>query len=122
MRCNLIQVLHLQVVRALPPETNLALLTFGAALSVWQLNPALRGEAAALPAADMFPGHSELSEEALKRLLGSLPRYAAPLSAGRAAAEAAIRSLGWVDAVPNNVSNHKPRQSGSSILQMRCWG
>lgn len=27
--------------RALPPETRLVLLTFGAALSVWYLNPAL---------------------------------------------------------------------------------
>lgn len=34
------------MVRALPPETRLVLLTFGAALSVWHLNPALAsGEA-----------------------------------------------------------------------------
>jgi hypothetical protein len=29
------------VVRALPPETRLVLLTYAAALSVWHLNPAL---------------------------------------------------------------------------------
>lgn len=84
---------HAQVVRALPPETRLVLLTFGAALSVWRLNPALAANAASAPAADVFPGASELAEADLRRLLDSLPRYAAQLGTARSAAEVAIRAL-----------------------------
>ena len=89
----------LQVLHALPDSSNLALLTFDGAVAAWHLNPALHreggslGTTAALPAADMFPGHAELSDARLGALMERLPRYAAPLSAGRPAAVAAVKSL-----------------------------
>ena len=80
------------MIRDLPDDTQLVLLTFAAALSVWRLNAALE-PAGAAPAADVVPSYAELSDGDLAALLEGLPRYVAPLSGCRAAAAAVVQSL-----------------------------
>ena len=110
MRCTVMQVLHLQVVRALPPETDLALLSLAAVRGAGDNRGAAGGRH--VPGAR---GAERGGAEACRAMRRRCRRGALP----RRPPSARLGQLTLCQTMSAGTRRQK-RQSGSSILQMHC--
>jgi hypothetical protein len=91
-RCNSRSGFFAQVVRDLPGETRVALISYSATLSVWHLNSAMQSSTS-LPTADVISGAVELENRQLEALVDGIPRYCGHLHTCRHSVQASIKAF-----------------------------
>lgn len=89
---GLMRAALLEVVRDLPGETRVALISYSATLSVWHLNSAMQSSTS-LPTADVISGAVELENRQLEALVDGIPRYCGHLHTCRHSVQASIKAF-----------------------------